>query len=251
MKESAKQFLKQFPPLVAGVRSTRTFLRDRDFKRRCSRSYYERQIASYLKAHSPGKLQIGSGPHALPGWLNTDFEPFSREFVYLDAAKPFPLPDQAFTHVFSEHMIEHVAYDQGLAMLRESFRVLQPGGRIRIATPNIRQMVDLFAEPKTEAQRRYLKWSMELNYPGNDLHNACLVLNAFVRNWGHLFVYDPGTLQATLEKAGFVEVSREPVGQSHDKVLRGLECHDQQIGEEWNTFETMVLEGRRPPQTAA
>ncbi|MBA2794276.1 MAG: hypothetical protein H0U32_09860 [Thermoleophilaceae bacterium] len=40
------------------------------------------------------RLQLGAGPHALPGWLNSDL--ISGD-IYLDLGRRLPLPDQSFT----------------------------------------------------------------------------------------------------------------------------------------------------------
>lgn len=211
-----------------------------------SPSVYLKQIDAYLRAHSVLKLQIGSGQASLPGWLNTDFYPVAPTDVFLDAAKPFPFADRTFDYIFSEHIIEHLTYPEGVSMLRESFRVLKPGGWIRVTTPDLKQFVDLFSRPLTQRQQRYIHWSMAQNHPGIKAANECFVLNSFVRNWGHQFIYDLPTLQAALNDAGLVAVRCCRPGESPNPALRTLESHGKQIGEEWNEFETMVLEAQRP-----
>lgn len=246
MPDQLKSLLKSIPPLVQLVRAVRAANQKRLARRRRLPSFYQPGIDAYLRSHTPGKLQIGSGPHLLPGWLNTDYEPVSDESVFMDATRTFPLPDQAFTHVFSEHMIEHISYEQGLFMLRESFRVLKPGGKIRLATPNLKNIIDLSGPEKSEVQKRYLDWAMTHFWPNIASRNACFVINNFMRNWGHLFVYDAPTLRFSLEQAGFADVREYPPGTSEEPAFLGLECHGKQIGEENNQFETMVLEAMRP-----
>src|ERR1039458_1841068 len=76
------------------------------------------QISDYIRNHAVRKLQIGAGGvQGFSDWLNTDIEPKSGE-AYLDATKPFPIPDGALSDVYSEHVIEHLSYQDGLAMLR-------------------------------------------------------------------------------------------------------------------------------------
>ncbi len=246
MPDNLKHILKRSPALVALVRGERARAEKRKRARRMLPGVYSKQIDAYLRAHSVRKLQIGSGPVCLPGWLNTDFYPVAPSDVYLDATKPFPFADRTFDYIFSEHVIEHVTHPEGSSMLRESFRVLKPGGWIRIATPDLKQIVDLFSRPQTERQRRYIQWSMAENHPQVNAGSECFVLNSFVRNWGHQFIYDSPTLHAALNRAGFGEVRRCLPGESQNEELRGLEAHGQQIGAEWNEFETMVLEAQRP-----
>jgi predicted SAM-dependent methyltransferase len=206
-----------------------------------------RRIDAYLRAHDVHKLQLGSGGNVLPGWLNTDVHDFrgTREVVYLDARKPFPLPDGTFDVVFSEHMLEHIQYPDGLHCLRECGRVLRPGGRIRVATPSLERLIRLYDPKLSDVQRRYLLWSIDEFAPHADVPLPGFVLNTFLRAWGHEFVYDAATLRHALERAGFEGIEEQRVGESGDPRLAGLERH---LGEapEFNEYETLVLEARRP-----
>lgn len=197
------------------------------------------QIARYLREHEARKLHLGAGEHPRPGWLNTDLHDYGRpeELVYLDARRPFPLPDASFDFVFSEHMLEHLSYAEGLQCLRECLRVLRPGGRIRIATPSLERLVQLYGSELTDVQRRYLRWAVDSFVPETDAPLPGFVVNNFMHAWGHRFVYDRDTLRHALEAAGFVEVEDVRVGE--------LEQHLQNEPD-FNEYETIVLEARRP-----
>jgi len=202
-------------------------------------------IKNYLANHVVRKLQLGSGLNPLPGWLNTDLEP-SEEMVLLDVRLPFPFGDFSFDYVFSEHSIEHVSYQHGLNCLKECFRVLRQGGKIRIATPNLSFLIALYNEDKTDCQRRYVAWSMETFASPFEVPPETYVINNFVRDWGHQFIYDYRTLYGALVQAGFVDVHEVRVGESDDPVFQGLESHGRVIPPEFNELETMVAEGRKP-----
>src|SRR5205823_1818504 len=94
-----------------------------------------RLIDGYLREHGVRKLHLGAAENVHPGWLNTDLHSYGHggELVYLDVRKPFPLPDASFDFVFSEHMLEHLTYEEGQQCLGECLRVLRPGGTIRTA----------------------------------------------------------------------------------------------------------------------
>jgi predicted SAM-dependent methyltransferase len=205
-------------------------------------------IQAYLRDHAVRKLQLGTGRNVLAGWLNTDVFDVERsgKIAYLDARARFPLPDASFDFVFSEHMLEHLSYADGLRCLHECLRVLKPGGRIRIATPSLDRLVSLFATDRSDVEERYLAWAVETWVPGADAHLPGFVLNNFLRDWGHRFVYDRETLAHALAAAGFVDVRESSVGRSETPELAGLEAHGEAIPAEFNELETIVLEARRP-----
>ena len=77
------------------------------------------QIESYMQKNDVRRLQIGSQTHVYDTWLNTDLSPKSADIIFLDATQRFPIEDNSFNYIFSEHMIEHINYDDGKKMLAE------------------------------------------------------------------------------------------------------------------------------------
>jgi predicted SAM-dependent methyltransferase len=250
--ELARERLKRVPGLVPVVRSARTLRRSaahsaEDVRLFAGRFGRRKRIDAYLGTHAERKLQLGTGANVYPGWLNTDVHDFRRqgEVVYMDATEPFPLPDAAFDAVFSEHMIEHLTYEAGLRCLAECHRVLRPGGRIRIATPSLDRLITLYEPEQSDLQQRYVQWSIDTFSKDKGAYLAGFVVNNFFRDWGHEFIYDRQTLRHALESVGFADVEEWPVGESGDPQLTRLERHMRSAAE-FNAFETMVLEARRP-----
>ena len=157
------------------------------------------KIRGYMRDHSPRKLQIGAGDNLLPGWLNTTLYPFAPGAVFLDARLPFPIPDAQFDYVFSEHVIEHLEFDEAAHMLAEARRILRPGGRLRIATPDLAQIIALYTQPCAEAQQAYIRWIMDTFRPAVGEYNPAHVINQSFHGWRHKFIYDEPTLIKRLE----------------------------------------------------
>lgn len=246
MNVKIRELLKCIAPLVFVVRryqSSRHWCTQRWLR---SPAAVQRRVNAYLESHRVRKMQIGSGATDLPGWLNTDYERVAADRVYLDATRPFPIPSQSFDFVFSEHMFEHIDFAQGSFMLGECFRILKPGGRLRVATPNLQQLLKLFAEPSGPVESDYLRRATERYFPEPRVTNACFFLNKFLHTWGHRFVYDPPTLRLALERAGFRDIVQHAPGESSQPELCKLESHAREIGEDFNRFETMVFEASRP-----
>lgn len=203
-------------------------------------------VRRYLAAVDVAKLHVGAGHNHLPGWLNTDRDPTAGA-VHLDAARRFPFPDTTFAYVFSEHLIEHLPYHAAVGMLSESHRVLRPGGRIRVATPDLRALASLLAGDHEEVGSRYASWLRTSYFPHAHGPDAVFAVNQVMRAWGHQFVYDEPTLQATLEAVGFVDVGPRDFRDSADVELAGLEDHGVADGhEDFTRFETLILEAVRP-----
>lgn len=208
------------------------------------------RIARYLAATPPGArgLTIGAGHHPPAGWLATDLDPrVAPGVIHVDATAPLPFPDAAFDRIHSEHMIEHVPLDAGRALLAECRRVLAPGGRLRIATPDFARLAGLVAgpDPSPEAAA-YVRWIAATFVEAGLEPRPVDVLNHGVRAWGHVFLYDESTLREELARAGFRDVVRRALNESDDPALRGLETHARTVGGEAHVaWETMVLEGIR------
>jgi predicted SAM-dependent methyltransferase len=202
-------------------------------------------VARYLAGHPSPRLHLGCGPHLLPGWLNSDFEPVSPAVLRLDATCRFPLPSDTFDCVYSEHMIEHVPRAGGFTMLVEACRVLRPGGRVRITTPDLAFLVGLCQPELSPQQRAYVAWSARTFVRGAGPGDAVAVVNNFVRDWGHQFIYDDATLRDAMARAGFVDIHRRALHDSPDPALQDLENSDR-MPPGFLQLESFTLEGVKP-----
>jgi predicted SAM-dependent methyltransferase len=203
-----------------------------------------KKISDYLQRDGEKKLHIGCGHNTLTGWLNSDYYPTQADVIHLDATKQFPLPSNSFDYVFSEHMIEHVNYNDGLKMLRESHRIMKPGGKIRISTPDLKFLIELYTDSKTQLQADYIKWAGE-TFTKTEEKTDTIVINNFVRDWGHLFIYDKKTLSRSLEVSGFVKVEYFDINKSNDTALVNLENTSRMpIG--FLQLESLTLEATKP-----
>lgn len=208
----------------------------RDFIRR-------RSIKRYLASADKPKLQIGSGSNRLEGWLNTGISvDESWKGVYMDAGKRFPLPDASMNDVYSEHLFEHLTYQQAQNMLKESYRVLKPGGIMRLATPDLRFLLGLYQEPEKPLHKAYMEFSVKDDgMPASPVY----VISRFHTNWGHQIIYDRETLTRMLEEVGFKDITWCEVGQSVHEELNGVEGHFKVMPYEFNQLETMIVEGMK------
>lgn len=157
------------------------------------------------------KLHLGSGPVSLDGWVNIDLDAPAADML-LDLRQPLPFADGSVTHVFSEHVIEHIEYAEALSLLKEVRRVLAPSGVVRITTPDLAWLVLNYVGGVTGG------WGA-LWQPGAPAR----LINEGLRSWGHCFVYDRPEMLRLFTEAGFGDVTFVNWRESADPVLTELE----------------------------
>lgn len=164
-------------------------------------------------------LHVGAGGHAVDGWIDLDLEPLPPVDLAADAGASLPFRDASVDRIHSEDFIEHVDFDAGRRFVAEAFRVLKPGGIMRLLTPDLRaivQRVYLDREP------RHLRWC-GVYLGASDPAEA---LNMHLRmNGEHRFLYDEPLLARVLSEAGFA-VRHASWNRSLDRHLRWLDLRD-------------------------
>jgi predicted SAM-dependent methyltransferase len=240
---SLRETLKRSETIVGAVKDTRSLVTAVKYNNSFGNN--GRLIRQYFKTHPIAKLQVGAGFNVLEGWLCTDLHPSHDSAVFLDATRPFPFADRSFDYVYSEHMIEHVCWKDGLFMLRECRRVLKPGGKIRVATPDLKVLLDLYAGKGGPMGEQYIHWVTDKFLDGVPDYKPQFVINNAFDNWGHRFLYDAEVLTLALQQARFDAIRQVRTGESDDPQLRGLESHGKYIEDDrMADFETMVFEAR-------
>ena len=174
----------------------------------------------------PVKLNLGSGLHVAPGWINVDSSlktllaklpqfavrlayPLAtvgdthsrdefvallrdRQFVFHNLKYGIPLQDSSVDFIFSSHVLHHLYREEALALIRESLRVLKPGGTMRITVPDLEVIVALYLEGRRERALEYLFYSKE---PRSNLSRRC-------------YQYDFTLLKDLMNEAGVRKVRR-------------------------------------------
>jgi predicted SAM-dependent methyltransferase len=52
-----------------------------------------------------------------------------------------PFPDGSAAAIYASHVLEHLYFEEGRQLIRESFRVLSGGGLLRIVVPDLNAIV--------------------------------------------------------------------------------------------------------------
>jgi SAM-dependent methyltransferase len=170
------------------------------------------------------KLHLGAYHIVHKGWINTDVtwqifvarvpglatllhklklistEAFTyhrqglfRQIRYLNVVKRFSFADNTFDYVYSSHMLEHLCPDEAESCLREVYRVMKPGGVLRLALPDLDYIIEQYDPTNPEA-------TLVSIYQGRSRKT-----NPLARHWWH---YNAKSLAELLQRLGFRELVR-------------------------------------------
>lgn len=179
------------------------------------------------------KLNIGCGTSGIEGWVNIDNSPtivlsrlpfgrrifrtpdWPRGMRRADVRKRIPFPNSSVSCIYSSHTFEHFTYEESRAVARECFRVLRPGGILRIVVPDLGIMVRdyLAGDADPMASHRFI---------------SRLLLTASVRDIVHAGahhkqMFDARSLAHMLQAAGFLAPECSTFGRSRIAEIAEIE----------------------------
>jgi predicted SAM-dependent methyltransferase len=104
-------------------------------------------------------LNIGCGTRFHKDWINIDKFSYSKDVTPCDLKKGIPYPDSYFDVVYHSNLLEHFSKNEAFLLLKDCYRVLIPGGIIRIATPNLEEIVKIYLKSLEEIRNGSEKWT--------------------------------------------------------------------------------------------
>lgn len=196
-----------------------------------------------------GRVQYGCGFSSPASWRNFDASPtlrferlpligglytknerrFPENVEYGDIVKGLPVPDASCRLVYCSHILEHLALDDSRTALRNTYRILEKGGRFRLVLPDLTQLVeDYVHDPSEEAAISFIRETAL----GRERRNR--TLKAFVVEWfgsgQHLWMWDYKSVSRELREAGFTEIRRAVFGDSEDPSFAEVEDEERWRG---------------------
>jgi len=105
--------------------------------------------------------------------------------------------------VYSSHMLEHLTREEAQAFLNEAFRILRPGGWLRLVVPDLRRRAESYVSGATGADEFVESLIMATPRPRTLLERVTFALTG-PRH--HLWMYDATSLARQLRASGFTTV---------------------------------------------
>lgn len=169
-----------------------------------------KNLAAFKK---PYKVQFGTGSKKLNGWVNSDER---GPFKWIINNDPLPFESNSCSLIYHEHLLEHLTTSVALSFVKESYRILQKGGILRIAQPDLDDIIEAAYNGG---------WNDPKRYPGSirlKLRKAQMINMSF-HAWGHKFLYNKEELVLLFKAAGFVQIRTPKIFTSQEPLLRKLE----------------------------
>lgn len=212
----------------------------------------------YSAIDQPLYVQYGCGFSAPTGWENFDASPtlrlerlpligrvitknekrFPRNIAYGDIVKGLPLASESCSGVYCSHVLEHLSLADFREALRNTNKILKPGGIFRLVLPDFEYFVKQYqCNPSPDAALTFMRETC-LGY-----ERRVKGLIEFVRSWlgnsQHLWMWDYKSIELELINAGFIDIRRACFCDSSDPSFRQVEEADR-----WNNC--LGVECRRP-----
>ncbi len=112
---------------------------------------------------------MGCGQRFHADWVNVDLKPQAENVLACNIMDGLPFDDNHFVAVYHSHVLEHLPPDQGKRLIEDCFRVLQPGGVLRVVIPDLERIARVYLqmherawEGDSESANRYAWIKLEL-----------------------------------------------------------------------------------------
>jgi SAM-dependent methyltransferase len=212
-------------------------------------------------------IQYGCGTSCPDGWLNYDTSPRLRfeqlpgvrkilpllgknplfpERVRLgDIVKGLPVPAESAKAVYCSHVLEHLDRASLEVALRNTIKMLKPGGVFRLVVPDLEWRVRKFIEMIDAGKVDANDWFMRSSHLGEAkplLGLTGRTVAAF-GNSKHRWMWHQDSMAKMLLQAGFVAVRRCGFGDAEDNMFALVESKER--FEDTGYFE-LAMEAVRP-----
>lgn len=191
-------------------------------------------------------VQYGCGLSAPEEWTNFDASPtlriqktpllgfllsknlnahFPKNVKYGDIVKGLPIPDNSCDGIYCSHVLEHLSYEDFTIALKNTYKILRPGGIFRLVMPDFGYMVDSYLANRGKGDREasitFMKKS-GLALKTRPRGVKALLQSAF-GNSGHRWLWDTNATIVELEKVGFRDIRKFEFNNSEDQMFTLVE----------------------------
>ena len=146
------------------------------------------------------KLHLGCGKKHLPGYIHVDLDNESHiDYPNTDMSDLKMFDDNKVDLIYNCGTFEYFDLQEAPEVLKEWYRVLKPGGTLRISVPNFESVVKVYLNNGKDILGEGILGLIYGRWPIKDKNNNSKVLY-------HKIIYDFQLLNSILLEAGFKNV---------------------------------------------
>ncbi len=168
-------------------------------------------------------INLGCGPVITEGMINIDFF-FEKGIDYgADLRFPLKIKDESVDGITCEHTMEHLSYSDDEKLMSECYRILKPGGVLRIILPDVSKFLNAYANNDVawfnEWEKLYFTNSLNPERAKRKLHSKMGAVSFVLQEYGHISAWDEETLRFYLSKVGFSKIDVKAYREGAKKEL--------------------------------
>lgn len=95
-------------------------------------------------------INIACGGCYIDSWQNFDYAPNSGSVIKSDLLKSLPIENDYADVVYSSHFIEHIPKQLVTNFLKECYRIMKPGGHLRLVLPDWEELCSSYLKMRQE-----------------------------------------------------------------------------------------------------
>jgi predicted SAM-dependent methyltransferase len=150
---------------------------------------------------------------------------FPDNVRYGDVVRGLPVPDESCDGVYCSHVLEHLSLEDFDKAIRETFRILKPGGIFRLVVPDLQIHAETYLEELHNNDSEANCHFMTSTCLGVEKRRRNLThfLYDWLGNSRHLWMWDYRSLEYKLKQHGFEAIGRAQFNDCDDPAFRAVE----------------------------
>jgi len=187
-------------------------------------------------------IQYGCGFSSPKGWRNFDASPtlrferlpilgklytkndkrFPFNVEYGDIVKGLPVEINSCKGVYCSHILEHLSLNDFRTALKNTFKILKPGGLFRLVLPDLEHCINQYSNNNSSDAAFLFMQETLLGYEHRP-RGLKAIIALWFGNSQHFWMWDYKAILLELSNAGFKNVKRAYYNSSEDPYFKSVE----------------------------
>jgi predicted SAM-dependent methyltransferase len=197
-----------------------------------------RMLMEFFHKHPVQRLHVGCGETLLPGWCNIFYDRKQEygklkkingvETINFNLLRPWPWPENSVKFIAGAHFIEHLDLNKCLQFCEQAYKVLKPGGVLRLSCPDL----EAYACAYVQNDKSFYQHPQIIEgcaFKSAQTFSQIFAAKAYDCGVAHRWFHDASSLINVLQRCGFVNTVKVKRLQGKTPDLEKLELVQREI----------------------